>query len=338
MNDEPTQQADPEERAIARLLAAVGPRAAPPQAVADEVRRAVEAEWRATVAARRPQRRPLAWAMAAGLAVAAIGAWLAQPLLAPAPTAAVAGVLRATGAVEYRRDAGSGWSHLVAGQAVAAGGELRTRPGARVALALADGVQLRVDEGSIVTLSSATGADLRRGAIYVDSGSGAPGTAGPAFELLTPVGSVRHLGTQYQARLAEGMLKVGVREGRVQYSGSAGVALGAAGEQLVIAGTGAAARIERERLEPHDSSWRWAGAVAPAIDIEGRPLDEFLAWAGRETGREVVYDSPAVRSAAAGIVLRGSVAGLEPDAALAAVLSTTPLRHAVVDGTLRIGR
>lgn len=53
----------------------------------------------------------------------------------------------------------------------------------------------------------------------------------------------------------------------------------------------------------------------------------FADWVARETGRKVVYQSPAAQSAAGELRLRGSIAGLDPDTALNAVLSTTQLRR-----------
>ena len=45
----------------------------------------------------------------------------------------------------------------------------------------------------------------------------------------------------------------------------------------------------------YGETWDWIASTTPAIDIEGRPLADFLAWAGRELGREVVFASPELR-------------------------------------------
>ena len=49
------------------------------------------------------------------------------------------------------------------------------------------------------------------------------------------------------------------------------------------------------------------------------------SWAGRETGRAIVYASPEAEREAAQIVLRGSIEGLRPDESIGAVGSTTGL-------------
>ena len=64
---------------------------------------------------------------------------------------------------------------------------------------------------------------------------------------------------------------------------------------------------------------------APTFAIEGRLLSDFLRWAGRETGRAIVYASPEAEREAAQIVLRGSIEGLRPDESIGAVGSTTGL-------------
>jgi hypothetical protein len=56
-------------------------------------------------------------------------------------------------------------------------------------------------------------------------------------------------------------------------------------------------------------------------------LANFLDWIASETGREVVYATPAVRDLANSIRLHGSIRGLDPETALNVVLQTTELRR-----------
>ena len=92
---------------------------------------------------------------------------------------------------------------------------MRTGTGGQVALRLNDGVELRLDSRTLVAFEDAQHARLAHGAVYVDSHA-EPGTTPSDFTLATPAGTVRHLGTQYQARIANGDLRVAIREGRVQ--------------------------------------------------------------------------------------------------------------------------
>ena len=106
-----------------------------------------------------------------------------------------------------------------------------------------------------------------------------------------------------------------------------------AGEQLTIGSTGALTRAAVDRQDP---GWNWITDVTPPYAIEDRRLAEFLAWVCRETGRDLVFASPQVEAEAREIILRGSVAGLSPDAALAAVMATTNLSYSDDNGRLTI--
>ena len=320
MHDDPTPAGE-DDVDLARLLVATGTRDQPSAAASAQVRAAVEAEWRRYVAVRR-RRQYSNWAAAAGVAVAALALWMARPLYLPAagPVASLARVIGDT-----QIDTGDGrWTPLAAGSVVKAGAVIRTGGNGRAALTMQDGVQLRLDSVTRVAFNDASKVSLSRGAVYVDSGAetGAP-TAG--FVLETPVGSVRHLGTQYEARLADGDLRVGIREGRVEVTGARGTVLGGAGELLTVSDDSAT----RSRLSPTASEWKWVNDVTPPFSIEGRSVDAFLIWAARETGRKVVYSSPAAEHQARIVTLRGTVEGLAPDQAVTAVLATTSLRPAV---------
>jgi hypothetical protein len=86
-------------------------------------------------------------------------------------------------------------------------------------------------------------------------------------------------------------------------------------------------QVTRSTLAATDPHWQWTLAAAPVFDIDNQTLASFLQWIARETGRHVVYSSPQAEAVAAEVKLRGSIAGLDADAALAAVLSTTQLRR-----------
>ncbi len=90
--------------------------------------------------------------------------------------------------------------------------------------------------------------------------------------------------------------------------------------------------VQRQAIDGADGAWAWVGEIAPAFDIENRPLPEFLRWVSRETGREIVFASPGAEQAARAVVLRGSVTGLAPAQAMAAVLATTDLGYSETAG------
>ncbi|HET7202374.1 MAG TPA: FecR family protein [Steroidobacteraceae bacterium] len=333
MNDEREPPDTGDDADLAALLRAAGPRLAPPPDVAAEVRAGVAAEWRAAVAARRPRRRTSPWLAAASVAALAVGAWLLAPPWMPAP-ASVATVARTAGPVEYRSSTEDVWQPLAVATRLQRGDQVRTSAAGRVALRREDGLEVRLDAATALTLEAADTTRLETGRLYVDAGR-ADSRAG-AFAVATPFGNVRHLGTQYSVGLANDALAVAVREGSVAVEGDAPPVVARAGERLTVQRDG---RVARSAVEPHGDEWRWAQSVAPEFAIDGRTLDEFLVWAARETGRQLVYTSAEAAREAEQTVLKGAVAGLPPEDAVAAVLTTTPsLEHGFAGSQLRIGR
>jgi len=321
---------------LAALLRAVGPRLQPPADVAAEVRAAVAAEWRATVAARKPARRRgmQPWmAMAASVAAIAIAVGIALPRWNGAGDP-VATVARVSGAAAVRHSADGAWQALAAGSNVAASDEIRTDVAGRVALRRPDGLEVRLDAATQLAFNDADRASLASGSVYVDAG--APGSGSDAFVIGTPYGDVRHLGTQYVAAVKDDMLQVDVREGSVAIDKGQTPVMARAGESVTVARDGA---VSRSQLNVYGESWHWAESVAPEFAIEGRSLDEFLTWAGRETGRKIVYTSADAAREAETTQLKGSVAGLAPEAAVIAVFASEPgLRQQIAGGQIRVER
>lgn len=320
---------------LGRVLRAAGRRVRPSEEATHAIREAVRAEWRQTVARHRMRRRRrVGLAAAAVLGLLAVGAWLGGArLTAPGPV--VARIVKLEG--EVRRTVGPlrVWREAGEQLPLATGDELMTGANGRVALVFGEGLSVRLDYGSHIELAAADRVVVRRGAVYVDSGRTAG--IGTELELETPAGTVRHLGTQYEVRLLEPgtpLIIVRVREGRVAVDRPRAATLRAeAGEQLTVSADGT---VERGTVPLYGDAWRWAMEAAPEFEIEGRRLTEFLEWAGRELGRPIVYATPEAELAAAEVVLSGSITGLTPEEALAAVLATTRLRRAERDGALVI--
>jgi hypothetical protein len=320
------------ERDLDGVLRNAGRRSDPPEDVAQSVRVAVEAQWRKVIA-QRVRRRRIRLSLAAAAACAALGLWAARPVLLGSGER-MAEVRFATGSVVATAGWLRGWGSVGSGQALFAGETLATSASGRLALALADGVSVRLDRDTRVTLLGPGRISVSRGALYVDSGIP---TDSPAPELLveTPAGAVHHLGTQYEARvMSSSEVRIAVREGRVELDTSTGAMhRAAAGEQLTVSATGI---VVRSAVSPYDQRWRWVVATAPGFDIEGHSVAEFLTWAARELGRDIVYADAATQAEAVRVMLSGSISGLSPDQALAAVLPTTPLRSEMRNGQLLV--
>ncbi|MET0532959.1 MAG: FecR family protein, partial [Steroidobacter sp.] len=185
-----------------------------------------------------------------------------------------------------------------------------------------NGLSLRLDHDTRFTIAAADQIELTSGALYIDA---PPTNAGDSLTITTSAGSVRHIGTQYEVRAHADSVQVSVREGRVVVTSINGSNdTGEAGQVLHLSASG---ELTRRTLAVTDPHWLWTLQAAPVFDIDDQTLATFLQWIARETGRHVVYSSPKAEAAAAEVKLRGSIAGLDADAALAAVLSTTQLRR-----------
>jgi ferric-dicitrate binding protein FerR (iron transport regulator) len=319
---------------VARVLRAAGGRESPSEETVQSVYAAVQAEWRATVEKRRKRRTQRAWlAAAASIALAAVALFLGRQLIDPQGES-IANVSRSIGVVQIK-DAKSGdWRLLADTRTLHLGERIHTGADGRVALALPDGVSVRLDRYTNVALVSADRIDVSEGAVYIDSGATSlkPGR----LQVGTPTGTIRHVGTQYEVRIMHSSAgaRVRVREGRVTVMPARGTERTLEmGEQVLVAPGG----IQNSGyIEPNSDEWDWASNAAPEFDIDGRPAHEFLAWAAREAGLKVVFATPESAAEARRAVLSGSVSGLHPDEALAAVLPTTNLRSTERDGQLVI--
>src|SRR5688572_18111097 len=82
---------------------------------------------------------------------------------------------------------------------------------------------------------------------------------------------------------------------------------------------------ERQTIEAFAADWSWTTHLASRFDLEGAAVPEFLDWATRELGMAWEYNEAGMRSRVQHIMLHGSIEGLTPDEALAAVLPTCGL-------------
>jgi hypothetical protein len=286
------------------------------------VRDAVRATWTLEVEAG-ARRRRVGWIVslasaAAAVAAIGLGARFFGPTLAPEPSG-------------VRVERVSNAPTLTVGLIVSRGATVTTGADARVALRAATGHSVRIDENTSLRVVSGAEFALLRGAVYVDSNSGNAG-ATESIRIETPVGTVLDLGTQFEARLADGTLELRVREGVVSVErGAAGRHVVRAGQALSLAASG---RVETVEDPESGDTWTWVESIMPMMDIEGRTLRDFLDWVVRERGARLRFPDPAVAAKAPSIVLRGSIAGMTLDQATTSVLTTCGLRHRWEAGVL----
>jgi len=308
---------------IERLLRLAGPRPPVSEETTKRVKAVVQARWRQQVRAGQRARLKRLSLAALAAAAAVILSFRLGSLLRESNTTAppqVARVERLTGPL---RPVESDGRLLRVGDELPAGAEVQTSLEGRAALRLGE-IALRVDVDTRLRLVSERVVRLEKGAVYVDTGDG---TTGMMVE--TERGIVRDIGTRFEARFREGRLTVRVREGAVK--------LDTPGSQPVPAGFALTVDASRSELRPaplHGPSWAWIWRTVPPFDIEGRTLGDFLKWIRRETGWTVRWSDPSLEKRSVKVVLHGSIDGLSPQEAVAAVLPTCGLDHRLEDGTL----
>jgi ferric-dicitrate binding protein FerR (iron transport regulator) len=276
--------------------------------------------------AKRRRRTQLLWAAAASVAALAIalslqwGATSRQPQLAT--------VARVIGSVEFA--ASGGWTPMTeAGGVLVKDAKLRTLAGGGVALALEGGASLRLAAATEVQMDGARRVLLRSGTLYLDN----KGSVGTGYQIATAAGTARDVGTQFELHVADGVLRLRVREGRVEIDRTGQLLTGSAGEQLEIDVLGG---VTRSSIAATDTAWQWTETIAQAPDIDGQPATVLFDWVARETGRQLHYESAVVEAHAAAVILHGNIQHLAPLAALEVMLATTDLEYELVGDTMEI--
>jgi hypothetical protein len=297
------------------------------------IRAAAQQEWRAAHPAepvRAPARRWLSLAAAASVAVlAGVVGWNAF-MANTADGGAVVGQLarfEAPGIVEshyLRRD-----SSLSEGSSLHAGQTLDVRGDSLITLT--GGGNLRVARASSFEVVAANAVRLDRGELYVDIPPGS--RSSDRFMVLTPAGEFRHVGTQFAVAIVNGMTRLRVREGSVLWHATEGDSTVNAGTEVVIDRNHT---VTRRPIATTGREWAWAESLAPDFEIENRPLQEFLVWFSRETGRKLELADESARKQTATILMHGNVRGLTAMEALTAVMSATTLRFELPEGVIRV--
>ena len=179
-------------------------------------------------------------------------------------------------------------------------------------------------------MTSALEIELLSGRIYIDTGN-ASGQHEPLL-VRTPAGTIQHLGTQYMAGVEGKAVFVTVREGRVEIATVKAKSTAHPGERLDVDTSG----TEHTSIVPtFGGVWEWTEQVTPEFKLDGLSAYDFANWAGRETGRQVGFESADAEALARETILRGSI-DLEPIRALDLILQTSDLEPVVEGGNILI--
>ena len=310
---------------IGRLIRHAGARDAVPQDRFDRSRERVQSHWEQVVADKRRLRNRSRYqylAIAASIVVVVTVTLLLRGGEIPAPPP-MAHVDRVLGDVLIDNALAS------AGDVVAPDAQIETTDSGRIALRLADGQSLRIDTSSLVAVHSANNVTLETGGLYVDTERNQ--SAAPVL-VMTALGQARDVGTQFQVRLADDMLTVGVREGQVEVTRPDREAVSVDSGQLVDLNTDGS-KSERD-IEHDDPIWSWVETVAPDFDGEGATLERYLNWYAGQRGLQLVWADQGSEQRAKQVVLSGSIAGMSLEDGFQAVRRIAPFEFRFEDDTL----
>ena len=322
------------DQSIERLIKLAGERDMPSPEGMARARAAANESWNRLLTGQVPEvprrfrfKTTFGLALAAGLAAFVVFVWTQRP--APVAPVLVAHVATHTGGATLREERGE--TVVRAPMAIHSGTTLSTSEG-RVAITFGDSLSLRIDRQTRLRFDSREQVTLLAGGLYVDSGGV---NAVPALRIETPAGVVRHVGTQFQVYVGGDTTRVRVREGRVLLTRAAGAPTDiAAGDELRVVGN----ELEwRRGLPSFGPDWEWSALLAPALEIENRPLAEFLAWMAREHGWQVQYGDATLQHRTHDIRLHGSLDRLDSAAMLERVSLVTGVPLSAREGVLWVG-
>ncbi len=328
--DKKPQEMDP----VAGLIRLAGPGDPVPENAIRRARRAVHGAWSETVQQQRRKTRAV-WAVAASVLLVVSTLVLSRPgwdwLFGPKQTVAVLESVTGTGLRPSRGPTTSLETSkpAVLGEELRAGDTVATADG-RAALRLSGGASLRLDAHTRLTWIADQELRLESGAVYVDSG---PQDA--QITIHTSLGTVRDIGTQFEARLDGADLRIRVREGEVEVLKGRRRSVAKRGTEMTVEEGG---EVRRDAVELHGEPWLGYQSVAPSFELEGATLADYLRWLARETGWTLDFSEPALAVEAKSVVLHGSIHGVPVEETPLVVLPTCRLVGVPSDGVFAIRR
>lgn len=319
------------ERSLARLLKLSGERENPSPEATARAHAAAHDAWQGSLReARVARQRNVITRLAAVFSIALIGALAWKVFNTPPDSPLVVAHITGVSAPTTLTNASGERLDATAGIPIRMKSRLQTETG-RASLKIGDALSLRLDTNSELLFEDDSSIRLLAGAIYIDSGGL---NAATNLRVLTPAGEVQHEGTQYQIRLNGEITQIKVREGRVRLlaARNGGAISIVAGEQIQIDD-----EISKSSVPSFGRDWDWASTMAAPIDIDNRPLIEFLTWIAREHGWQLRYAGADEERAVQSIRLHGSAKGATPLDTLRRVSLVTGLSMHVENGVLLVG-
>lgn len=205
------------------------------------------------------------------------------------------------------------------GDVIATHSTIVTGNDGRIALTFPVGQSVRLDTDTEITVQASDHIALAIGGVYIDSG---PATEDAYIAVATRFGVATDIGTQFQVRVGDEQMQVGVREGLVELSRPDAALLTIdSGNLLELSVNGS--EVGR-RIASNDPVWSWVGSISPAFEIEGVTLEDYLNWYTREVGLEIEWQDTRSLNLARLTRLSGSIDGMSLDNGLELVRLIAP--------------
>ena len=217
------------------------------------------------------------------------------------------------------------------GDVFATQSSIETGDDGRIALTFPDGQSVRLDTGTELTVSASNRVELIAGGVYIDSG---PVPDDTYIAVATRFGVATDVGTQFQVRIDDDQLQVGVREGLVELSRPDVALLEIdSGNLFEIDSSGAESG---RRISGNDPIWGWVTSITPTFDINGVTLEDYLDWYSREAGLTLEWSDTASQTLARRALLSGSIDGMALDEGLELVRLIAPFESQLTNSLLRV--
>lgn len=298
---------------IANILQRVGPLQSPPDEMTARVKTSVKQVWQQEVTA-----RSRSWLYRAAAAVAVVSIGLLFMLQQPALPAQIAHIDSNEQQLALSMDNIS-W-HSTDTENISEGQFLWANGTDPISITMDHGMNVRAKPGTTLQFVSRSQVTLLTGSIYLDSYDKSKDIP---FEVQTPFGRVRDIGTQFMVTLDDAMWSVQVREGFVNLSDDTNHLVVTSGEVVTISATD---ELSKHNISSHDLSWQWTEQTRPGYDIEGKHLDEYLDWVARETGKQLHYGSDKSHQIASSTALHGSIDHFSASESLDQVLKSVDMK------------
>jgi hypothetical protein len=222
------------------------------------------------------------------------------------------------------------WSFLKTDSRLNSGDYIRTTSNNRILVELNNGNTFRLDENSFIKIISEDKIELIRGQIYVESNEN---NTDNNLIIDTSMGSVRHIGTQYNIELKPESINISVRKGIVLVHKSDLTKEIKKGYVVSINNNG---NYQQSPINSYDSKWQWTQNITKYYNIQDKTIYQYLNWVSNETGYSIIWDSNKSEKQSKKITLSGSIKGMKPIESLEVILPTTDFKYNISHSAIHI--